>query len=179
MAWISEPFFWVALGMFAMVGADSLVGSRVVARFGALGAVSAGVVSFSRVFLVLPFVDQPRWLAPGAVWVGIALILVGVALAVPIRKIRWNTGPNADEPLSTTGAFRFVRHPGYAGNVLWGLGWAVCFGSVIGIILTPFWIAAFYFHLLIEEESLIRQYGDRYLAYQKAVPARVIPGLHF
>ena len=71
-----------------------------------------------------------------------------------------------------------MRHPGYLANTLWGLGWAVAFGSTIGVLLTPVWAAVFWLHALIEEEALQRAYGALYTEYMERVRSRLIPGMH-
>jgi len=60
---------------------------------------------------------------------------------------------------------------------LWGLGWAVACGSVIGVALTPVWIAAFQLHALIEEEALLAAHGPACRDYMARVPARLVAGL--
>ena len=174
---LHDPFFWAFVAMFGAVGGNAIQGSPVVGRRTWFGAVVISMVTFGRVFLVLPFVEQPRFAFPGSMAAGVLVIAASLGLMAPLLLISFATRPDAQEPLSTRGVFGLVRHPGYLANTLWGLGWAVAFGSVIGVALTPVWLAVFYLHALIEEEALLAAYGAVYREYMSRVPARVVPGL--
>ena len=50
-------------------------------------------------------------------------------------------------------------------------------GSIIGIALVPVWWSGFLFLILIEEESLERAIGAKYVDYKKKVRGRIIPGM--
>lgn len=174
----SNPFFWALLGMFAMVAGNAIQGSPVVGKSPAFGLVVVLTVTFSRVLLVLPFVQQPRFGdGPGLWGLGGAVIAVALAIMTPLVRIKPLTRPATEETLFTTGVFGLVRHPGYLANTLWGLGWAIACGSTVGVLLTPVWAAAFWLHALIEEESLQREHGSSYGDYMQRVPARLIPGV--
>jgi protein-S-isoprenylcysteine O-methyltransferase Ste14 len=79
--------------------------------------------------------------------------------------------------LKTTGIYGIVRNPIYLTDLLFSLGFAVMFRSIIGIALIPIWWAAFLAIVLVEETSLERALGQRYLDYKQQVKARIIPGL--
>jgi protein-S-isoprenylcysteine O-methyltransferase Ste14 len=175
MSALADPFFWALLGMFGVVAGNAIQGSRLVGRSTLFGFVVVATVTFSRVVLVLPMVEQPRFDLQGHVAIGTSILIVALALMAPLLRIRPLTQPDAVESLRTTGVFGLVRHPGYLANVLWGLGWAVAFRSTIGMLLTPVWFAAFLLHALIEEEALERTYGARYRDYQARVRGRMLP----
>ena len=101
----------------------------------------------------------------------------GAAILIPALRVHWTTGPDDSESLRTTGIYGFVRHPGYLGNVLLGLGWALIFRSTIGVALTAVWWLAFVLHAMIEEASLERTHGTAYLNYRARVRGRLLPGL--
>ncbi|NIQ36990.1 MAG: hypothetical protein GTN81_00140 [Proteobacteria bacterium] len=73
--------------------------------------------------------------------------------------------------------FGLVRNPIYLGEILWCLGWAIMFRSIIGGALVPLWWAGFLFHIAVEEESLEGELGQPYLDYKARVRVRIIPGL--
>ncbi len=79
--------------------------------------------------------------------------------------------------LKTTGIYGIVRNPIYLADILFSLGFAVMFRSVIGIALIPIWWAAFLAIVLVEEASLERALGKRYLDYKQQVNGRILPGL--
>lgn len=174
---VEDPYFWAFVAMLGLVGGDAVQGSPVVGRRTWFGVLVIAMVTLGRVVLVLPLVPQPRFALPFSFAVGALCIAVSLVLMAPLLQIRPATRPDTAEPLSTRGVFGLVRHPGYLANVIWGLGWAILFGSVIGVALTPVWLVAFYLHALIEEEALVKEYGTDYLDYMARVRARLIPGL--
>lgn len=174
---IEDPYFWALVAMLGLVGGNAIQGSPVVGQRTWFGVLVISMVTLGRVVLVLPFVQQPRFSVGLSFATGVLLVVVALLLMAPLVRIRPATRPSAAEPLSTRGVFGFVRHPGYLANVIWGLGWALLFGSVIGVALTPVWFIAFYLHALIEEEALLREYGAIYRDYMAQVRARLIPGV--
>jgi protein-S-isoprenylcysteine O-methyltransferase Ste14 len=175
---LTNPFFWAFLAMFGAVAGNAIQGSPVVGRNAVFGFVAVATVTFGRVVLVLPFVSQPRFGEGSALPIlGGSIILLSLALMAPLLRIKPLTRPDAVETLHTRGVFGLVRHPGYLANTLWGLGWAIAFGSTIGVLLTPAWAAAFWLHALIEEEALKRAYGAAYEEYMSRVRCRLIPGI--
>jgi protein-S-isoprenylcysteine O-methyltransferase Ste14 len=62
-------------------------------------------------------------------------------------------------------------------DIFWPLGLSLIFGSVIGIALTPVWLLAVWVLTQVEEEALVREYGDAYRDFQARVP-RLFPRLH-
>jgi protein-S-isoprenylcysteine O-methyltransferase Ste14 len=174
----TDPFFWAFVAMFGMVAGNAIQGSPLVGRIAVFGFLVVATVTLGRVVLVLPFVVQPRFGGGVLRWtIGIAVIGLALAIMSPLLRIKPLTRPDAAEALRTRGVFGIVRHPGYLANVLWGLGWAIAFGSIVGVWLTPVWAAMFWLHALIEEEVLQQKYGATYRAYMAQVPCRLIPGI--
>lgn len=79
--------------------------------------------------------------------------------------------------LKTDGIYSVVRNPIYLTDILFSFGFAIMFGSVIGVALIPIWWAAYLTIVLVEEASLERALGQRYLDYKQQVKGRIIPGL--
>ena len=175
---LTNPFFWAFLAACAIVGGDAIQGSPVVGRSTLFGLVVVLTATFGRVVLALPFVAQPRFGEGPVLWLaGGGIVALSLAIMAPLLRIRPLTQPDAAETLRMSGVYALVRHPGYLANTLWGLGWAVAFGSTIGVLLTPVWAAIFWLHALIEEEALVRAYGPSYRDYMARVPCRLIPGV--
>jgi protein-S-isoprenylcysteine O-methyltransferase Ste14 len=174
-AW-REPFFWALLSMTALVAGDAIA-ANVLPRSRALGLAIIGSFMLGRTLLVLPFCAQPRFELAGATPLGLGLMLAGLAIMLPVLRVDFSTGPSPTEALRTSGVYGFVRHPGYLGSLLLGLGWAILFRSTIGVALTPVWWLASVFHALIEEASLERSHGAAYREYRARVPGRMLPGL--
>lgn len=172
---LQDPLFWACVSLLALSAGNAIV-ANALPRSPALGLAVVSGVMLSRFILVLPLCPQPRFeLAEFHGPLGLAFVAAGSAFLVPVFRVKWTTGPEASELLRTTGAYGLVRHPGYLGNILLGLGFAVLFRSTLGVLLTVFWYAGFLLHAMIEESSLERSYGEAYLAYKARVPGRILP----
>jgi protein-S-isoprenylcysteine O-methyltransferase len=74
-----------------------------------------------------------------------------------------------------TGPYRFVRHPSYTGALIAFLGFGLCLGNWLSILLLMLPIlAAFLWRIRIEEQALIDALGEDYRAYMRRT-ARLIP----
>ena len=136
------------------------------------------ICDFSRIMLVLPFCSQPRFEI--AIWnwiIGGIILAIAVAVCIPALSINWRTAPDSKMVLKTTGIYGIVRNPIYLTDILFSLGFAVMFRSIIGIALLPIWWVAYLAIVLVEETSLERALGQRYLDYKQRVKGRIIPGL--
>ena len=174
---LQEPFFWAFLSMAAIAPGDGIV-SNVLPRSRVLGLLVIFGFMSGRTILVLPFCVQPRFESYGLhLPLAAVFIFAGIAILAPVFRVHWTTGPDDSENLRTTGIYGFVRHPGYLGNVLLGLGWSLLFRSTIGVALTLVWWPAFVVHAMIEEASLERTYGSAYATYKGRVRGRLLPGL--
>jgi protein-S-isoprenylcysteine O-methyltransferase Ste14 len=174
---LEDPFFWALMSMFALVAAGALVSGTRLGSYRRFGVVVVALFLLGRVILVLPSCPQPRFELGGLNWaIGTAVFIIGVAFCAPALRIRPFTAPHGELPLRTTGLYGIVRHPIYLGEVLWCLGWAILFGSAIGVVLVPFWWAGLSFITLIEEKSLEREIGEPYAEYKARVPSGIIPG---
>lgn len=176
---VNNPFFWALISMFTLVGACSVVGSSKIGSHPALGWTIVTILSVGRVVLVLPSVEQPRFFLDGFnAAIGIPVFAIGIFLALgPCFLIRPLNIAEKNMEFVTRSFYRYTRNPIYLGEVLWCLGWSIIHGSVIGVALVPVWWSGFLFLVLIEEESLERAVGTKYLDYQKRVKGRILPGL--
>lgn len=124
------------------------------------------------------FSHVPVW----AQWIGALLILLSMyvsfltfrenSFAAPVVKIQRERG----QTVVTTGPYRYVRHPMYAGGILMFLGIPLLLGSGYGFALAPIWIALLSFRIPIEERML-REKLDGYEEYARRVRYRLIPGI--
>lgn len=177
---LRDPFFWAFVSLSAVAAGDAIV-ANVLPRSRVLGLLVISSFMLGRAILVLPYCPQPRFAEfDGSglhLLLGAMAIAAGLALVLPALRVQFTTGPEASESLQTTGVYGFVRHPGYLGNVLLGLGWALLFRSTIGVALTGVWWLTFVLHAMIEEASLERTYGRAYSDYKTRVKGRLLPGL--
>jgi protein-S-isoprenylcysteine O-methyltransferase Ste14 len=137
-----------------------------------LGALALGCL-LSLVIPIGPGLGRPNTLA---LMVGLAFVLLGVALAVvSVRSFHVaGTSVVPGEPstaLVVTGPYAFTRNPIYVGFVLAYFG--------LAIVLTSLWVLLLLIPELAilqrgvverEEIYLERQFGDAYRRYQARVP---------
>lgn len=77
-----------------------------------------------------------------------------------------------------SGPYHFVRHPSYTGALVAFLGFGLCLGNWLSILLLLLPItAAFFWRIRIEERALLDALGDDYRAYMSRTP-RLIPFLY-
>jgi protein-S-isoprenylcysteine O-methyltransferase Ste14 len=174
----ANPFFWAFVGMFGLLVGIALVSGIKLGQNALIGFITIMVCDSSRIILVLPFCLQPRFEMGGWNWViGGIILAAALAFGVPALSINWRTAPDDKMVLKTNGIYGVVRNPIYLADILFTLGFAVMFRSIIGVALVPVWWAAFLALVLVEETSLERTLGQRYLNYKQQVKGRIIPRL--
>jgi protein-S-isoprenylcysteine O-methyltransferase Ste14 len=113
---------------------------------------------------------------------GLALVVAGVAIrswAVWTlgRFFRREVTVEAGQPVVSSGPYRFVRHPAYAGNILMYAGFGLAIGSwVSAAVLLAFAVIAHIPRIRVEEAELERKLGDDYREYEQE-RARLVPGV--
>ncbi len=91
------------------------------------------------------------------------------------RYFTFNVMTSTDQPVITSGPYRFVRHPGYTGVVLVVVGAGRIAGNWVGLVgWTLLVTAPLLYRIHIEENALLTALGDRYRAYA-AQPKRLVP----
>jgi protein-S-isoprenylcysteine O-methyltransferase Ste14 len=120
----------------------------------------------------------PLWVR----WIG------GIAIAVSLAIVQWTVLENRyavvvvrvqrerGQHVISTGPYRFVRHPMYAGAILLFVGTPLLLGSLYGLIGAAIIIALFCYRITIEERTL-RAELEGYTDYAARVPYRMIPGV--
>lgn len=79
--------------------------------------------------------------------------------------------------LVMTGIYGVIRHPSYAGLLLYCIGWSLAFRSGAGLILTALLVVPLLARIRSEEALLASHFGAEYDAY-RARTARLIPGIY-
>lgn len=176
MSFLEDPFFWALISMFGLVGASAAVGSEKLGKNPFFGIIIVSIFGIGRFILV--FCPQDRFEIAGLHWlVGGGILITGLIFCIPALSIKPFAVPDNGIILITKGFYGVVRNPIYLGELLWCLGWAVLFRSVVGVLLVPLWWIGLLFHTLSEEEHLERILGQPYLDYKKQVRGRIIPKL--
>jgi protein-S-isoprenylcysteine O-methyltransferase Ste14 len=108
-------------------------------------------------------------------WIGVALRwyairTLGHDFTVQVRA-------RSSQQVVTRGLYRYIRHPSYAGSLLFAFGIGLALGNWIGlaIVLSVLSVALAY-RIAVEEEALASTLGEPYVEYMRKT-WRVIPGL--
>lgn len=109
------------------------------------------------------------------VWVGYALVVIGLGLAFGavsrFMQARTTLDPHGSvSEIVTRGVYSFSRNPIYLGFVCLLIGFPFIFGSSWGLILSPLFI--FLMNTLViqhEEAYLERKFGTIYTSYKSRV----------
>jgi protein-S-isoprenylcysteine O-methyltransferase Ste14 len=133
------------------------------------------VLHFLAVYFLNRFVSLSFTFPKILVWVGYALILVGLGLAFSAvsRFVRARTTLDPHGSVSdivTNGVYNFSRNPIYLGFVCLLIGFPLIFGSYWGLILSPLFII-FMNGLVIQHEEayLEKKFGETYTSYKSRV----------
>jgi protein-S-isoprenylcysteine O-methyltransferase Ste14 len=128
--------------------------------------------------VALPFADGPTMGMPSVVAISLGGVLFAANVIIKVlsqRKIGAMPSLKDKETLITDGIYRVVRHPLYMSNGLLALGMALLMKSVYALLFSLPYFLSFLLIIHFEEEVLLEQYGDQYLAYKRQVPWRMIP----
>jgi protein-S-isoprenylcysteine O-methyltransferase Ste14 len=109
-------------------------------------------------------------------------VLIMAGFAVVFRVFRENTFTSArieiaeEQRVITTGPYALVRHPMYAGALLYLIGMPLALGSFWGLVaFLP--MAAVIIWRLLDEEALLAGALPGYADYLRSVRWRLIPGI--
>jgi protein-S-isoprenylcysteine O-methyltransferase Ste14 len=129
-------------------------------------------------FLFLPILPHTL----GLEIAGLVVILLGLVLRVWTRSAsgRMYSGYiriQAGHVLVTSGPYRFIRHPGYAGFLLMALGICLGYCSLIGLVAIPLLLLpGLAYRMRVEEKLLDGHFGEEYHAYARRTK-KLIPGV--
>ncbi|HLH50272.1 MAG TPA: isoprenylcysteine carboxylmethyltransferase family protein [Roseiarcus sp.] len=120
--------------------------------------------------------DWPRPPGLPIVWLGAALVAIGVAFsaaaALLFRREGTELNPisSANRKLVTSGPFQYTRNPMYLSLVVISLGAAIWIGAW-PMFLAPLatFATANWVHIPFEEAKMRRQFGETYDAYARKV----------
>ncbi len=101
---------------------------------------------------------------------GLVILAAGLALAVWARvHLGRNWGmpmsEKAEPELVTSGPYRLVRHPIYAGIIAGMIGTALV-TNLLGLVIAAILGGYFYYSASVEEKNLIRTFPNTYPAYR-------------
>ena len=181
---LAAILFWATLGVCAFAGRTSrrtpgerrrdrgtavlIIGSIVVAI--GFGIAAAGSIEA----LEIPMAPWPLFLAGLLVeWAGICL--TWWALRTLGRFYRPVVTIHEDHQVVTSGPYRYVRHPIYAGAMVVMVGVGLALGNWLSLVLCVVLpLAAYVVRIRVEEGALEEALGDSYREYEQG-KARLVP----
>jgi protein-S-isoprenylcysteine O-methyltransferase Ste14 len=111
----------------------------------------------------------------GVIVIVCGLIVRWIAILSLKRQFTVDVAITKDHQIVSTGIYRFVRHPAYAGSILSFLGLGLCFANVISlVVIVPSITAAFLYRIRVEEKALADAFGEEYVRYCRSTK-RLIP----
>lgn len=135
--------------------------------------------------LVFSLVLQPPMVQPAlpSVLLGLLCGTGGVILrAVSMRSLSdmysLTLRSDPSQKLVSTGPYRHIRHPGYAGILLAILGLQLIIGTWLSVALTMLVALTAPIRIRVEEDMLIARFGAEYQAYRDRTRFRMVPGLY-
>jgi protein-S-isoprenylcysteine O-methyltransferase Ste14 len=183
------PFVWPYALVFWAVYVWAFLPEWKVVQGGREGARSAGSKDsgslkvilggmWVALFLAYPLAFVSAWAFPQR-WqlplfvVGILLIVLGSLL----RRYCWRTlgkyftgdvKATPDQPVITSGPYRWVRHPSYTAGIMMFIGIGLALGSWFSFgLLAIATIATYAYRVKVEERVLLETIGEPYRSYMK------------
>jgi protein-S-isoprenylcysteine O-methyltransferase Ste14 len=134
---------------------------------------------------LMPYMDRhDAWTIDGDAvrYLGVAAMFIGSILRVwPMfvlgHRFSGLVAIQRDHQLVTTGPYRFVRNPSYAGMMIGMAGWALIFRSSVGVVLTALGFVLLVSRIRDEEALLSSQFGAEYAEYCRRT-WRLVPGIY-
>lgn len=139
-----------------------------------------GVVAAFFIVNIRPSIATIGWNARVVFWVGIALMLAGLAfrwyaIRVLGKYFTRDVATRADQQVVERGPYRWIRHPSYSGSLLAVLGFGLATTNWLALIVAVgFALAGYAYRVRVEEQALSRDLGDRYCNYMRRT-RRFIP----
>ena len=105
----------------------------------------------------------------------LGIILQGIAIATLGRYYLPYIGTIQEHRVVNKGIYRYIRHPGYFGEMLIFIGFGFVNYNILGILSALLiCILIFYTKILPEEKIMLKELGDEYREYMKKTK-RFIP----
>ncbi len=170
-AWIVTAVLWLLASFSSKPTVRTQSGASRAVQAGLLIASYFLLSSYSRVgplaWRILPE-------SPLSIYVGMALTLAGMALAILARFFlggNWSMNVTVKEnhQLVRGGPYGIVRHPIYSGLILAILGTAIAEGEVRGLLAVILAIIGLRMKSLLEESFMTGQFGPEYAEYKRHV----------
>ena len=176
-------WLWWGWGLYWMLAA---MGNKATRRHESLASRLAHLLPLALGAALIAW-PQPRWSAlawrlwppsPPAYWIGVALVIAGLALAIWARVhlgTNWSGTVTIKQghELIRSGPYAYVRHPIYTGLIAALLGTTVASGTVHAAIGLAIIVLSFVRKLHTEEDFMRETFPGEYQRYSAEVPALI------
>ena len=112
--------------------------------------------------------------------IGMALIVTGLMIRIySILTLKqyftYSVGKVENHKIIETGMYKFIRHPGYLGQLIIFTGISISLSNWLSILamMMPI-IFGYAYRITVEERFMVEQFGNDYLDYQKRTK-KIIP----
>lgn len=139
-------------------------GSRIVLRL-------CYVAGFGVAFVLTERVPSAQLGVAAAPWAGLLLIWSGISIRAWSfqtlgRYFTFTVQTSDDQPVISSGPYRIIRHPGYAGVLLASMGTGMVTGNWLAIlVITVAVLCGLIYRITVEERALSRALGAAYQSY--------------
>jgi protein-S-isoprenylcysteine O-methyltransferase Ste14 len=132
-----------------------------------------------------PYLDGRNvWVSDEEVtpYVGLALLTLGGALRMAAvfvlgRRFTGLVAIQEGHRLETGGLYRYIRHPSYAGMLLYMAGYVLVFRCWLGLLLVAGTLAVLLARMNAEEALLESEFGEEYASYRRRT-WRLVPWVY-
>lgn len=122
---------------------------------------------------------------PWNTFFGIGMALVATGLAVRVHSIltlkqffTYSVATVEDQKVIETGLYKFIRHPGYLGQLMIFLGISISISNWLSVLTMMVPVTLGYLcRIRVEERFMVKQLGEDYVNYQ-ARTERLIPRIY-
>ena len=111
---------------------------------------------------------------------GLFVMLVGISIRIISAKTLGmfytrTLRKSENQRIIKEGIYKFIRHPGYLGDLLIFLGSCIAVSNIIStILITVLMLSSYIYRIMVEEKMLIDVFGESYKNYTKETK-RLIP----
>ncbi len=115
--------------------------------------------------------------------IGMALVVVGFIIRIYSmltlnQYFTYSVAKVENHKLIETGMYRFIRHPGYLGQLIIFMGISISISNWLSILLMMIPVSLGYlYRIKVEEKFMVEQLGEDYKHYQDRTK-RIIPRLY-
>ena len=179
--------FKFGIGLFVLFSLIELYPKRFkgIVKFAPLDRISGSlIVGVSALHALVCIIDHLIF-SEGTSWaswiIGFAdtLILLGISIRYIARHKLGNdfsasVAPIKSGTLTSTGIYKYIRHPAYLGTLIYSLGLFLLFSSMLGILTFLLLLLCFIYRIRVEESYLLNKYTGDYTQYM-ANTKKLIP----